>query len=222
MAQMGTGRWWFLLLVAGVGCESDHESTPRCWNDGGRIEVGTTFSDGCHSCVCGEDEQITCTPTDACVACEHEGEGYRAGESFPAGDGCNLCQCLATGEVSCTDAACGVSCTYGGALHAAGDSFPALDGCNTCSCGTDGVVSCTERACACDPASEWWRHYEASDPVDCQTISYSCPANTTAFQNDCGCGCEQSGDCEESYDCSAGACDPLVIAVDCPYSQIIE
>ena len=38
--------------------------------------------------------------------CTYEGQGYVAGESFPAIDGCNACSCTDSGHVVCTKMAC--------------------------------------------------------------------------------------------------------------------
>ena len=223
VTQVGTAIVAALgLAFALAGCSNDVETKTGCHRGGERIAVGTTFDEGCNSCVCGADERITCEPTDACIVCTHDGQGYQVGESYPAGDGCNICQCAATGESQCTTAACGVTCTYDGEIKAAGSSFPAVDGCNTCTCGSDGAVSCTELACPCDPPNEWWRDYAATDPETCAVIDYDCPPNTEPFENACGCGCEQSAACEQTYDCSNDACDPAVVAVECPYSEILE
>jgi hypothetical protein len=76
---------------------------------------------------------------------------------------------------------------------------------------------------ACDPSAEYNRSYVASSPAACAVLLYVCPPNTTAFQNECGCGCEQSSSCPEYVDCMPGVgpenplCDPS--NDQCPYSD---
>src|SRR5690606_36408971 len=145
LAHVGTA---ISLCAMIAGCPDEVREDPSgCHRSGARIAIGTTFDEGCNSCVCGADERITCTPTDACVVCTHEGEGYRVGESYPAGGGFDLCQCLASGQSGCTTAACGAQCTYIGVTRSVGESFPSIDGCNRCTCGTNGSVGCTKLAC---------------------------------------------------------------------------
>jgi hypothetical protein len=81
-----------------------------------------------------------------------------------------------------------LSCTYAGTTYQGGDSFKSVDGCNDCFCAPDGV-GCTKRACACNPANEPLRSYVGT-PQQCMVIRYTCTAGRRAFQNDCGCGCE--------------------------------
>ena len=101
------------------------------------------------------------------------------------------------------------------------------DGCNTCTCGANGVLACTEMACVCDPvAEENQRDYVGSSPDVCAVIDFACSANTTYFGNDCGCGCEQSPDCPEWFDCmptvdGPDPCDEDEIRAECPYSMIL-
>jgi hypothetical protein len=208
--------------AAGGTCGDDSE----CYSPDDCVVGGVTYADGdtvpgeCADCSCSDGE-VLC-PAIACVAtCEHNGQVYQAGESFPLGDGCNSCFCEEDGSVACTGAFCGEDCVYAGVTYTQGASFPALDGCNTCSCEAGGLVACTEIACACNPADEWWRDYVAQDPDQCAVIDYVCPANTTPFANSCGCGCEQDSACPEWFDCMPPSpCDPEQIAIDCPYSGI--
>jgi hypothetical protein len=193
-----------------------------CEHDGGFVPVGESVpaGDGCNTCTCGPDGFLACTAM-ACVTCTHDGETYPPGASFPAGDGCNTCTCDETGMVSCTEMAC-VRCEYGGQSYGVGEEFPAGDGCNDCTCGRDGSVTCTKMACICDPAVEWDREYVSLDPAECMVIDYACPANTTSFSNDCGCGCIQSDECPEFFDCMPpSTCDVDQIEADCPYSTIL-
>ncbi len=206
-----------------TGCSDDD---PVCRGAEQNYAIGATFEDGCRSCTCNEDTSITCTATDACTTGCDDGTGtiVDVGAFWPVGDGCNVCQCQADGSADCTTNMCGVACVYGGQQRTSGSTFPALDGCNDCTCESDGSVSCTELPCACDAATEWWRDYVGNSPSECAVIDFGCPANTTAFENDCGCGCQQSqDDCEESYDCTPGnTCDVAQLMMDCPYSEILE
>jgi hypothetical protein len=162
---------------------------------------------------------VACTKK-ACVTCTHNGKTYQPGESFPAGDGCNDCTCQDNGLVACTLAYCAGTCTYAGKEYKEGETFPALDGCNKCTC-QNGGASCTEINCPCDPAKEWYRDYVGKSPKECAVISYSCPDNTTAFNNACGCGCEQDPSCPEWFDCMPPSpCDVNQIKKQCPYSGI--
>lgn len=192
-----------------------------CTHDGQTYSPGTTFpsADGCNECTCGADGQVACTKK-ACVTCTHNGKTYQPGESFPAGDGCNDCTCQDNGLVACTLAYCAGTCTYAGKEYKEGETFPALDGCNKCTC-VSGSASCTEINCPCDPAKEWYRDYVGKSPKECAVISYSCPDNTTAFNNACGCGCEQDPSCPEWFDCMPPSpCDVNQIKKQCPYSGI--
>ncbi len=125
--------------------------------------------------------------------------------------------------MSCTDAYCGpFDCIYLGETHSPGSSFPARDGCNTCTCQEDGTAACTELDCACDPSAEWWRSYVSEEPNGCDEVAFSCVPNTTAFANECGCGCEQAELCAEQYDCLEQGCNVEHLREMCPYSEILE
>lgn len=217
-----------LLAVIGAlvlfDCDNnERDRRAQCFGPGRIYHAGDTYQDGCNTCVCNDDGSITCTDQDCTPTCEHEGKSYQVGESFPLGDGCNLCTCMASGEVECTGVMCGKNCIYAGVEYAPGDTFPALDGCNTCDCYSDGTVGCTERACPCDPVMEWWRHYETTMASECALLDFMCPANTTRFDNTCGCGCEQASSCAKSYDCTPpNMCDVPQIQADCPYSTIVQ
>jgi len=181
--------------------------------------VGSSFpaGDGCNECSCQEGGSVACT-TMACPGCYYEGQAYQPGDTFPAGDGCNECSCEVNGGVSCTWMSCPQPmCNYLGASYPAGASFPDRDGCNTCTCDASGAVGCTKLACLCDSAKEWWRQYLGNSPAECARIDFLCPSNTTIFQNDCGCGCEQSVVCPEFIDCMPPSpCTPS--SELCPYS----
>ena len=209
------------MLLAGCGGDDD----PVCFGADRTYAIGETYDEGCRACTCNDDTSITCLATAACTTgCEDaEGNLQDVGAFWPAGDGCNICQCVSAGETSCTTNACGVPCAYAGQQKAPGTSFPSIDGCNTCECQSDGTVSCTELACTCDAAAEWWRDYVATSTAECAVIDYSCPDNTTGFENSCGCGCEQSSACAESYNCTPpNNCNVPQIMIDCPYSEILE
>jgi hypothetical protein len=118
------------------------------------------------------------------------------------------------------------TCFYGGVQYAPGATFPSRDGCNACSCILDmksvPSVACTERACLCDPTTDTYRKYVVTDPMKCELVDLMCPEDTTTFTNDCGCGCEQSTDCPNVFDCTDPStmksyCDPALEA-RCPYS----
>ena len=76
---------------------------------------GFPSTDGCNSCFCDVDGQVSCT-LKACIGdggstCSYGGQQYDVGASFPSTDGCNSCGCSATGEVSCTERGCDGLCT---------------------------------------------------------------------------------------------------------------
>jgi hypothetical protein len=194
-----------------------------CEYGGKQYAPGQTFPalDGCNTCTCATDGSgVACTEK-ACVSCVYGGTTYKPGDTFADVDGCNTCTCLQAGDVACTDRACS-SCTYAGKTYKLGDTFPATDGCNTCTCAADGSgVACTKKACLCDPSKEWYRKYVGTSPAQCAVIDFVCPANTTYFANDCGCGCQQGASCPQWFDCMPPKpCDPVQIKADCPYSGI--
>ena len=123
------------------------------------------------------------------------------------------------------DCGCGceqlTTCEYDGQIYNEGDSFPAADGCNKCSCRENGNVACTKMLC--EPVctgDEYWREYKG-DPKKCQLIKFYCPENTNYFSDKCGCGCEQSKDCPQWFNCMPPApCDVQEIKTRCPFSQI--
>ena len=85
-----------------------------------------------------------------------------------------------------------------------------------------GQIACTEIACpACDADAEWWRNYLGRSVEECALIDFACLEWTTAFDNECGCGCEQSADCPEYFNCMPPSpCDEDAIKTKCPYSGI--
>jgi hypothetical protein len=153
---------------------------------------------------------------------------------------CGACgiPCMAPAGVmaTCNNGVCSYpgqtsgSCFYGGLNHSVGDSFPSRDGCNTCGClvNPDGTtdIACTERACMCSPEKEPYRQYAGTSPDACKTIDFACSSDTTMFSNECGCGCEQSDECPNSFDCSpAGmanmlSCDRTLMQ-RCPFSTVL-
>jgi len=195
-----------------------------CEVDGATYPVGANVpggGDGCNVCTCVAANTVTCMHEDCPdEGCAYQGMLYPPGSSWPAGDGCNTCECEPGGIVSCTAVWC-AQCVYGGTSYPPGASYPSLDGCNTCTCQPDGTSSCTKVACACDPTGEWWRKYVSESPSECMVIDYSCPINTTAFSNDCGCGCEEAASCPQSFDCMPPKmCDVAALMAECPYSVI--
>ena len=137
----------------------------------------------------------------------------------PFGCDCNTCWCDPGGQVSSTLIECNTTCAYAGERYSVGQAFPARDGCNKCECQSSGQVSCSEINCACQPDREWYRHYIGSS-VACTLADFVCPAHTTAFGNECGCGCEEDVICPQWVDCEPGnpTCESMKLA--CPYSQI--
>lgn len=226
---------WTLLLLAllAVACggstssdggsggvAGDGGSADTCWYGGKQYAIGASFlaEDGCNTCSCSL-EGVGCTLMACATGCHYNGQDYQPFESFVAKDGCNECTCEPTGEVSCTNMACTPDCVYGGKPYAVGEAFPSLDGCNQCHCAAPSVVSCTTSYCMCDPKSEWWRHYVATDLQTCAVIDFGCPDHTTGFENQCGCGCQQELSCPQWLDCTPPAnCAELV--KKCPYSGV--
>ncbi len=190
-----------------------------CEYDGSFYSPGESFpaSDGCNQCTCQNDNSVACTLKDCAPGCVYNGEYHQIGESWKL-DACNSCFCGNDGQVACTGAYCPPECVYAGTTYQIGESFPSLDGCNTCTCG-DAGIGCTKLACACDPKKEWWKEYVLTDPAACAVADFGCPANTTGFENQCGCGCEQDVSCPEFIDCMPPKdCTDLV--KKCPYSGI--
>lgn len=201
-----------------IGCTEMGCGPDVCDFEGETHSVGDTWlsSDGCNTCECMSDGNVGCTLM-ACPVCTYQGTSYWPGDTFS--DGCNSCTCMDDGTVACTDMAC-PACVYAGQEYWPGDTFPAIDGCNTCECTADGTVACTEIACSCDPQAEWWRDYVSTDPQECQLIDPNCPANTASFGNACGCGCEQSAECPQYFDCMPpNQCDVPALHEQCPYSD---
>ncbi|MBW1810479.1 MAG: hypothetical protein JRJ87_19940 [Deltaproteobacteria bacterium] len=118
-----------------------------------------------------------------------------------------------------TDSCTTTSCQYGGNTYEDGESFWADDACNKCSC-NGGQVGCTEELCPCT-GDEWFRDYLDDDPGTCASIIFNCPQYTVEFHNDCGCGCQQSPECDQVYDCEPPPPPDCSWGQEhCPYSTI--
>ena len=199
-----------------IGCTSRACGALSCTFHGVTYPIGTAFpdQDGCNLCTC-EVSGVTCTQIGCNSGCNYGGRQYAVGQSFPADDTCNTCNCQEGGPVLCTTAACPPpECRYLGSYYRRGSDFPARDGCNRCQCVSDSSVACTEEACPCDPDAEWWRRYVSGSPEECATITIGCPAGTTIFENDCGCGCEQDSGCGRTME----ACPRFEGCVRCPFT----
>jgi hypothetical protein len=87
---------------------------------------------------------------------------------------------------------------------------------------TGGCYAPSVDAGTCDPAKETHqRNYVATSPAQCMAVRFACAANTTMFQNACGCGCEQDPSCPDWFDCMPPApCDEQQIHAKCPFSGI--
>lgn len=187
-----------------------------------------------------------CSATDACAPgkADCDGDPSNGCETDVTSDpnNCGSCGnvCMSSDGVmeTCAMSACigpeqqvGTGCFYGGVDHAAGDSFASRDGCNACSCliTGDGTtdIACTDKACVCMPDREPYRKYAGTSPDACKAVDFSCPEDTTPFTNDCGCGCEESDECPNSFDCSSEAKDTMTSNCDqalmarCPYSAVV-
>jgi len=108
-----------VLFVALAGCSSvGADPNQSCTYNGTARAPGSTFpaNDGCNSCFCGMDGQVSCTLLD-CIgdggnSCFYGGQPYQVGDSFPSTDGCNSCGCSPTGAVTCTERACDDLCVF--------------------------------------------------------------------------------------------------------------
>ena len=195
---------------------------PDCSYDGETHHSGESFpaGDGCNTCTCQDDGTVGCTELGCSITCTYNGTTYLPGDSFPATDSCGTCSCDDEGKVTCTTPPCpkDPGCVYAGKSYGEGAQYPAIDGCNTCQC-ENGASVCTKVACQCNPDKEWWRKYVSTDPKQCEVIDYGCPMNTTGFQNDCGCGCEEDPSCPQYFDCEPpNSCDMMTLEQQCPYS----
>ncbi len=76
-------------------------------------------------------------------------------------------------------------------------------------------------ACVCDPQQEWWRSYTLTDPAKCMVAKFACPAQTSHFSSECGCGCEQDASCPEWINCMPPVTQSCTdLKAKCPYSKI--
>ena len=192
-------------------------------------QAGTGGSSGSAGAPAGGSGGIDCSLV-GCAAPPLCSEGCQAE--------CGCCPC-GEGQINTVDGVDYV-CTNGcwdvpgrecyapdGRAVPVGSSIHAGDGCNTCTCRADGSLDCSQTECVCDPAAEEnQREYVGTSPDMCAVIDFACPDNTTYFGNDCGCGCEQSLDCPEWFDCmptmdDPGPCNEDEIRSECPYSMIL-
>ncbi|EYF03286.1 hypothetical protein [Chondromyces apiculatus] len=220
-----------LLSALAAGCVVVSVEGETCTMDGETYEVGDTVPSpyDCESCSCQSDGTVVCSDDQPCEPPEPLGTCNTPNGPIPVGstyenpDECNTCTCTAEGELECSTAFyCGELCTYEGQIYTEYQTFPAADGCNTCTCQEDGSVSCTELSCDCDPEAEWYREYVGHSPAECADVDLLCPQHLTNFSNGCGCGCEQSAECEQTYDCAPPAeCDVEAIQTECPFSTIV-
>jgi len=97
----------FLITLTGVSCAPAKEIA--CGYDGQRYEVGDSFlaSDGCNTCSCGPDGQISCTE----IACESPVDQCQtAADCLDQGIDTSFCE---EGEWSCVNAQCEFQCGIG-------------------------------------------------------------------------------------------------------------
>lgn len=72
---------------------------------------------------------------------------------------------------------------------------------------------------ACVPSSdEYNREYTYTSEWQCDNLNVTCGKGTTAFSNECGCGCEQPWYCPEKVYCATGSSCKLKYA--CPLSSV--
>lgn len=185
---------------------------------GGSAGVGAGGID-CSNVGCGPPYVCTegCSAPCGCCPCAEGALQTIGGVSYVCSGGCYA------PPIPPVDGG-GAPCVFGGITYRDGQTFRAGDGCNTCVC-SGGAAACTNKACQCNPASETHqRSYVGKSPSECAVIDFSCPANTTMFENACGCGCEQGVGCPDFFDCqpSPGVppCDTNQIKTQCPYSGI--
>jgi hypothetical protein len=201
-----------------VGCTT-MACNVGCVHDGNTYLPGESFAvDRCNTCTCEAGGEAVCSFSCPPTGCTFGGMHYAPGESFESEESCQMCACVEDGT-QCSLVDC--PCTYEGNEFSQGSTFPSRDGCNTCTC-AQSSVSCTDLNCPCDPAVEWYRSYVGGSPEECSLIKFACPANTIGFQNECGCGCEQSDACPKvfSYCPPHTPCDVDQLEAECPYSTI--
>ena len=86
-------------------------------------------------------------------------------------------------------------------------------------CGT--TITCQEAECF--PDREPNRSYVGQGSA-CDAVDFDCIEGTTAFHDECGCGCEQDESCPEFVDCEPGGeLDPLCTDLTtCPLTERAE
>ena len=110
-------------------------------------------------------------------------------------------------------------CGAGDSTIANPDACPAGTQCYSLSiCCTQ--IWCAKASSVCNVSTDYNLHYMGTSSAQCQTLRFACPANTTMFNNACGCGCQQSASCPEYVDCMPGpsASNSLCSDSTCPYT----
>ncbi|MGC4064060.1 MAG: hypothetical protein QM784_05355 [Polyangiaceae bacterium] len=220
------GSSWGGSTVIATGGAGGVTGGNECFVDGKWFSAGAIISgDPCSSCVCLSGGGVACSgsgaaPPPPVARCVYGGVDLASGDVVPSLEGCATCTCTASTsqcsvftQVICEPMNCTGSCSYAGWTYANGATFPATDGCNSCRCSA-GKVSCTEVGCACNPNSETWRYYELHDPTSCASAGFTCPSGTVRFDNQCGCGCEQSLDCPDAHQCASSTWSASEAVVD--------
>ena len=219
-----------LLSALAAGCVVVSVEGETCTVGGETYEAGDVVpsEERCRSCSCQSDGSVACIelpcePPGPPGTCDTPNGPIAVGSTYEEPDACTTCTCTGEGALECTTAFyCGELCYYGDEVYTEYATFPADDGCNTCTCLEDGSVSCTQLSCDCDPEAEWYREYVGHSPAECAEVDLLCPQHLTDFSNGCGCGCEQSAACQQTYDCSPPAeCDVEAIQAECPFSTIL-
>lgn len=111
-------------------------SVPMCNYNGHAYIVGDSFKadDGCNTCKCIGDEQVTCTK----MLCPPTSKTSMTPVSTMK---------MTTVDQPITKPTPVPKCDYNGHVYSVGDSFKAADGCNTCRCTADQQVACTKMYC---------------------------------------------------------------------------
>jgi hypothetical protein len=191
---------------------------------GGTMAAGGTIASGGALPTAGTGGVETCclaVPTCA------PGEGQIAGPDACVDSGCHSVTACCT-TIWCDRAACTASCKPGQLL----ETGPCRSnfGCTTHTlCGITyacywpldaGSVDSGPPGSDCPPPGV---HLVTRDPGVCARIDPVCPAQTTYYSGDCGCGCKQDESCPVSVDCSPtvppGPHGPLCSdTAMCPYT----
>lgn len=103
------------------------------------------------------------------------------------------------------------------------DGCPGEGDCQTVSACGD-TIYCLADVATCSPEEEPNRDYVTMGQDSCVGADIVCPAHTTLFENECGCGCEQGASCPESVDCQPtfGSVQPLCSSEECPYTTRLQ